>query len=361
MKIVHLSFSFETGGMQTLVADIASEQCRAHRVWVIVVNANYEDAMLAQFDPRVRVVRLNRQPGSRNPLPLLKLQAWLLRIRPDAIHCHNNDLLPLLGPFRSRACLTVHDLVGPERSERFFPGYRRVFAISEAVRSYVDRSSGVRSQVIYNGVNSEKLRARPGGGQPDPFRLLQVSRLVHTKKGQHILLRALADLVHTRGLTHLRLDFIGEGESDEYLKALTDELGLRPYVRFLGLRDRAYIYERLSSYHLLAQPSLYEGFGLTVAEGMAAGVPVLVADLDGPREIIGAGQYGWSFPAGDARACADRIAEVVDGYATVGVRTKVDRAQRRAQDVFDVRQTARQYVQQYTSSAQTSLAHAHLG
>lgn len=361
MKIVHLSFSFETGGMQTLVVDVAGEQCQTHRVWLIVVNDLYDEAMLAQLDPRVRVICLNRQAGSRNPWPLLRLHGLLLRIRPDAIHCHNNDLLPLLGPFRSRAFLTVHDVVGPAGCERFFPGYHGVFAISEAVRAYVRQSSGVQSELIYNGIHADKLRARTGSERPTPFRILQVSRLVHTKKGQHILLHALADLVHARGLTHLRLDFIGEGESAAYLEALTDELGLRPYVRFLGLRERAFIYECLSSYHLLVQPSLYEGFGLTVAEGMAAGVPVLVADLDGPREIIGAGQYGWSFPSGDAQACADQMAEVVGKYATVEVRTKVDRALVRARTVFDVRHTARQYLQQYVRQAQPTSTHAHLG
>ena len=54
------------------------------------------------------------------------------------------------------------------------------------------------------------------------------------------------------------------------------ELNLEKHVRFLGNQSREYVYSHLKDYDLFVQPSRFEGFGLTVAEAMAACVPVLV-------------------------------------------------------------------------------------
>jgi glycosyltransferase involved in cell wall biosynthesis len=70
--------------------------------------------------------------------------------------------------------------------------------------------------------------------------------------------------------------------------------------------------ERLGELHAtaaaLVHPSLYEGFGLTVLEAMAAGTPVLAARAPGTSEVCGdAALY---FAPGNARELADRLAEL---------------------------------------------------
>ena len=64
-----------------------------------------------------------------------------------------------------------------------------------------------------------------------------------------------------------------------YLIGLADKLHLNNYISFLGLRYRDYIYYHLSDYDLLVKPSLFEGFGLTIVEGKASGIEVLVSDI----------------------------------------------------------------------------------
>ena len=66
------------------------------------------------------------------------------------------------------------------------------------------------------------------------------------------------------------------------------------------------------SYDLLVQPSRYEGFGLTVVEGMAAGVPVLVSDIEGPMEVIDKGRHGFAFRSEDFHDCGDRMMEIME-------------------------------------------------
>lgn len=84
--------------------------------------------------------------------------------------------------------------------------------------------TGLNSEVVLNGVDVSKIRYSTAR-QVDIFRIVQVSRLMHEKKGQHILIKAFHQLID-RGHTQLHLDFIGEGESREYLENLVNELGL---------------------------------------------------------------------------------------------------------------------------------------
>jgi len=115
MTIVHLTFSFETGGLQTMLVDILNEQCQYNSVSLIIINDYYNADLLNEIDPRVRIVKFNRKPGSRNPILLLKLNGLLYRLDPMVVHCHNNELINMLIPHWYTTCLTVHDVNYPNR------------------------------------------------------------------------------------------------------------------------------------------------------------------------------------------------------------------------------------------------------
>ena len=71
------------------------------------------------------------------------------------------------------------------------------------------------------------------------------------------------------------------------LRARIHELRLEPHVRFLdSLRDE----EVKLAYHaadVVVQPSLIEGFGLTLVEAMQCGTPVVASDIPVFREVVG--------------------------------------------------------------------------
>ena len=114
MKICHLIFSFNTGGAETMLIDIVNEQVKTEQVYLGIINDSVNQRILSQIDSRVHIYRLNRTPGSRNPVPLIKLNLWLLSKRFDVIHTHNLGILPLLFPRASRVRFaTVHALHVP--------------------------------------------------------------------------------------------------------------------------------------------------------------------------------------------------------------------------------------------------------
>jgi glycosyltransferase involved in cell wall biosynthesis len=318
MRIVHCIWSLNTGGAETMLVDIANEQAKSHEVYVVVVNDSFEPGIAAKLSPEVKVIFNGRKPDTRSPWPFVKLNWTLLRLRPDIVHMHNYALSRVILPAASRGLfLTVHALQIPVESVR--RGVRMI-AISDAVKSDVQSRSSHKVRTIPNGIDLgsiEKRKPVPFGGT---MRIVQVARLCTDKKGQDILVGALA-LLANKGLRDIEVDFIGCGPSLEILQKQAAALGVAERVNFLGLRDRAYIYSNLKDYDLMCHPARYEGFGLTVAEGIAAMLPVLVSDDGGPYEIIDRGKLGKAFKMESVEDCAAKIEYIHSHYQEVLAQT----------------------------------------
>ena len=154
--------------------------------------------------------------------------------------------------------------------------------------------------------------------------------------------------MHREKVTGLSLDFIGHGPDTEMLKRLAKELDIQDHVTFLGARSRSFIYQHLHQYQLLVQASRQEGFGLTIAEAMCAGVPVLISDIKGPMEIIDNGKYGTAFESGNADSCAEKMADIILHYPEYVQKTSS------ARDFviqnFDISTTAHNYINAYQNT-----------
>lgn len=85
--------------------------------------------------------------------------------------------------------------------------------------------------------------------------------------------------------------------------------GVENRVRFLGWRRD--VPSLLQAMDLYVQPSLLEGFGLSVLEAMASGLPVLATRTGGLPEVVRDGKTGDLVPPGDARRLAEGIARLL--------------------------------------------------
>jgi glycosyltransferase involved in cell wall biosynthesis len=346
MHIVHVFFAFTTGGSETMLVDIMNEQVRANQVSLVIINDLYDAELIGKLSKRITVTRIGRKPGSRNVLKILLLNLVLLRLHPDIIHCHDHTIIRYISFAKGIKVLTVHSIRFPIDN---FSRYNQLVSISQAVRKDIQVRSGLESVVIYNGIFTENVAVQESEMAFNRvFIIAQIGRLDHEKKGQHILLYALNNLVKSHQ-TNIRVDFIGEGPSLDYLRQLSEDLEITDYVNFLGLRSRDYIYHHLRDYGLLVQPSLFEGFGLTVAEAMAARVPVLVSDIEGPMEITGNGAYGYCFNSGDSSDCARQIEMIIRDQATSGSREKTTAAQLFVEQNFNISETVKKYQTLYDS------------
>lgn len=329
-----------------MLMDIVNEQVKTEQVYLGIINDSVDQRILSQIDSRVHIYRLNRAPGSRNPILLIKLNFWLLSQHFDVIHTHNLGILPLLFPRVSRVRFaTVHALQVPLVHARRADC---LFAISEAVRDDVlERLPSANVKVILNGIKVDTIQQRQVQHYTGDrlFRIVQVARLDADKKGQDILIKAIA-ILKREGINNIQVDFIGEGDSRTDLEKLAIENNVVENVRFLGLRDRAYIYSHLKDYDLMCHPARYEGFGLTIVEAMVARLPILTTNEGGPYELIQQGQLGYSFQSNSVVDCAKQLENIIKNYAKT--QSQLDRAFQYVKQNYSVERMVKDYIAEYS-------------
>lgn len=343
MKILHLIYSFEVGGAETMLVDIMNGQAaRGHEVVLLIVNSGVNESLISTLDPKVKVVRMNRREGSAPLLMMARLNLLLLRLKPDIIHGHHHKFGRLVQFRRGHLLLTIHDM---NQSMKYCSGSRMV-AITEAVAADIlSRVPSADVTTILNGIRTSDIVLRADGVPGKPFCTVQVARLMAEKKGQDVLIRALGELKR-RGRSDFDATFIGIGDDETMLRELAEKEGVADSVHFAGLRSRDYIYSHLAEFDAMVHPSRYEGFGLTVAEGMAARLPLIVTEGDGPWEVCDRGRLCESVAVSDHKGLADALVRVADGYPRYAERaceakTYVKR--------FDIATTVDNYLNYYSS------------
>lgn len=362
MKVVHVYWGLTYGGIETMLVNIANAQAAAGaKVYVVVINDYIEESLLNQLASSIIVYKLNRKLASKNLFFVLKFNRILKLIMPDAIHLHDSRLYKLIfsRQFRRLSSVTLHALpsgnIKPTGFGKYFPllsfasngnvlfldAIPQIFSISEAVQQELCKKYGLKSTVIYNGINTSSFKKKENLKMDKScFKVIQVSRLEHEIKGQDLLIKAAS--LHKDWLD---VTFIGNGKSMEYLKNFARQLSVEKNVHFLGKRPQAYIGDHLCDYDLFVQASRWEGFGLTVAEAMSANIPVLVSSGQGPAEVTCGTKFGWIFENGSADDLAIQIDYIRNHYNEALNKAKT--ALSYIRNTYDVSVTAKKYLESY--------------
>lgn len=168
----------------------------------------------------------------------------------------------------------------------------------------VDLTYFVRSEELK--VKSEKLRS-------DRFTFLFVGRIVKDK-GINELCQAF-DKISKK--TPVRLVLVGKYEDtlDPISDASRDIIRTNAFIEYVGPQYG----EDLLAYYAAADcfvfPSYREGFPNTVLEAGAMGLPSIVTDINGSREIIVQGENGVIVPSKDADALFHAMKAMIDDEA----------------------------------------------
>lgn len=152
-------------------------------------------------------------------------------------------------------------------------------------------------RVIRSGIDHDAHVPPPGGrGVPEQPVIIYLGRLKKYKCIEHPL-RILPRLRST--ISGAEYWIVGEGDYRAALERMAEDLGVRSAVRFFGFKDGPDKLDLLHRSRVLAYTSPKEGWGLSVIEANATGLPCVASDSPGLRESVRDGETGFLAPHGD--------------------------------------------------------------
>jgi glycosyltransferase involved in cell wall biosynthesis len=104
-----------------------------------------------------------------------------------------------------------------------------------------------------------------------------------------------------------RLVIIGDGDGRASLEALSRSLGIDDAVTFTGYLPLEEKVKLINQMYLFVNTSAKEGWGLTVTEANACGVPVIASNVPGLRDAVIDGTTGWLYEYGNVQELANKI------------------------------------------------------
>jgi glycosyltransferase involved in cell wall biosynthesis len=307
-RITRISFlitDLHRGGSPLLLASLAPALASDGQFDVEVISIAPGGEMEPMLEERgVPVVSLNAG-SNRDPRVLPRLVAHLRARRPEivcSILIHANLLATLARPFvsgRTAWVQSIHTLQRKPRWHWYLQGILSSFgdalvAPSRAVIDELERYGPVpRPTVIPNGIEVAKFyhaEPMPPDQCPWPPGSVVVGYLgrFDPVKRLDLLVRGAASLIaRDGGSSRLRIALVGYGPQEGALWRLARELGI---TRNLNVIPATTLPERwYKTFSVFCMPSSAEGFGLTLAESLCAGVPIVACDTSAVRATLESG------------------------------------------------------------------------
>ncbi len=191
-------------------------------------------------------------------------------------------------------------------------------------RQVVVTSPHTAQDVVAMGVAPGRIRvvepgtdhAAPAERAPHvdgPVRLLCVAT-VTPRKGHALLLQALAGLTALPWVLHCVGSLQRDPATAAAVQAQSHGPGLAGRVTWHGELGEAAVQAHYAAADLLVLPSLHEGYGMVVAEALAAGLPVLATSAGALAQTL-LPQAGWHVPPGDVGALQSALQRLISDPA----------------------------------------------
>jgi len=216
---------------------------------------------------------------------------------------HYSDYMYLFGNILKikldRLCLRIAD---------------KVIAVSDAVAKVIhdrDKINISKIVVIHNGIdldvflrsdNDSTAVKKELGINNDSFVIGAVGSL-HPRKGHSLLINAIPLVIEHNPKAKFVL--IGDGPLWEGLKKQIKEMNLDSYVILCGYRSD--INRLIAAFDIFIQPSIEEGFGISILEAMASKKAVIASNIGGIPEIVQDNKTGIFIPPANHEKIAEAI------------------------------------------------------
>jgi glycosyltransferase involved in cell wall biosynthesis len=334
MKILRIVSELDFGGVEQVLAISVPYlvQTKGIEVQVVVLGKGgriSEGLIQNGFS----VIVLNQSTRIPNIKLVFLLKTLIKNEQPNVVHCQGSEanFHGLWAAAMAGVKIKIGEEIGLPNHHSYwkwvfkwiYQKADRVIAISEAVKNYIIELGEVeweKVKVIYNPVDlvrrvkAENFSQRISGGgreiprelgagfhfaqndgnnnesdKEKPFVFVTTCRLVPIKNLEK-LIEAFAKLVKGDSEKHLELWIVGDGPLKDALFQLVNQLGIQDSVKFFGFQEK--VFQFLEQADVFVLPSLREGSSVSLAEAMSYGLPSIVTEIGGAREILGESQSG---------------------------------------------------------------------
>ncbi|MGN6648195.1 MAG: glycosyltransferase [Cytophaga sp.] len=315
-KILHIIDSFSKGGAEVLLSGIVPELYGFEHHIIYLTYTQYP--LNEKLPPFITLECLNYTGLSNTFAAIKKLKRRIAEIKPDIIHTHlyfstiftrfaAGDSIPVIHTYHSqyyriqyidrisklkRWCLKWIDKL--TYKERY-----TIVHVSQTQQKSNDADIGIkRSSILYNYVEDDfyRKRSRTFDKKNGKLKIISVGNL-KTEKNHILLLQAVNLLKHIP----MHVNICGQGIDHRMLQEYINRHSLP--VTIHGSKND--ITNLLEQHDLFVSCSIIEGFGISVAEAMAAEIPMIISDISTFREITE--NKACFFKSADARDLADKI------------------------------------------------------
>lgn len=372
MVVAHLMGRLsQAGGVQIvvrrLVSGLAEEAVDLH---VVTMRPEWDD---------VSDLPLTLHPGTfdgsryrfRDRVGIIVHHAKTVRrIRPDVVHLHSGVAWMGFGALATRPrgtkfVLEVHDPPGSDRHADSTDRIEGLLARFGLVRVICHSEQVAEAVIAHTHLPKDRIACFPLGVDTDRFRPIGDLERMSWRDANGVGRESIVAITVARAAPLKRLDLVLDAVAalrvdgapielvmigpapDGDLRNQADALGIGNSVHLPGVVGDDDLATWIGSSDVLCSASEYEGFGLTIAEGMACGLPVVATAVGGVPDVVLDGFTGLLVSVGDHLEFANRLRELAgspDRRRILG-----DAGRQRAVERFGLASTAQSFLRVYRS------------
>jgi len=210
----------------------------------------------------------------------------------------------------------------------YIRSFHGIVTTSNYLKKEIIKLKGNSNAVVAIGAAGKKMKVERFNKQRSGsiIKLLCVAH-IREIKGQLVLIEALNYLDDFNWTLTLVGDVFTEDKYyEKILKRKIRTYGMSKRIIFKGRLEGEYLSEKYRTSDILIVPSLYEGYGMVVREGMSFGLPIIASKVGGIPEQIRDGIEGFLVPPDNPDALSLALKKLIDNpdlRITMGKRGRI--------------------------------------
>jgi len=289
--ILHIIDSLNTGGAEVLLAGVVASMKNYNH---IVATLNPKNHFKNDIDNEAIHVLDYKNKWSL-PSTVRKIRKIIREQKVDIIHTHlltSTFVGRVARPKKIPFFFTVHNILSESAFKKhklsfllekyLYSSTQNVIFVSENVREDYQKAVGIKGSefLLPNYVNDVFFNSEwtKTNWEPNsPLRFISIG-ILKDQKNFKFLIETLSKFER-----EFTLDIYGDGPEKEELSEKIRKHNLENSIFLKGYNNK--LFKVLKNYDLFIMPSKFEGYGISMMEAMATGLPTLVSDISTLRNV----------------------------------------------------------------------------